>query len=468
MRDNIEQIRSAGADLVIIGNGAPLFASAFQEDLNLDCTVLCDQELTSYRAAGLRRGRVELLSPRVLSNGLRAWQSGARQTGVEGDPWQLGGVFVLRPDGATTFAQRSAEAGDHPSVEDILAALGRDQPALLEEVPNSEFQKLLGKGLSLLVNPTIALSFDRTGFGVHSLAFDPGDLDVDLSQRSCLVTGANAGIGFETALALADLGARVVLGCRSPARGKAAATAIRKQTGNRRVEVLQLDMADTESIREAASKLSKRKLDVVVHNAGLLPDERAESPQGFETTYAVHVVGPYLLTQLLAPTLEKSEDARVILVSSGGMYSQALSTKDLGWEERSYDGVAAYAQTKRMQVVLAENLAGEFAETSITVSSMHPGWAATDGVKTSLPSFWKVMGPLLRTPAEGADTVVWLAAAEPPKGQSGLFWFDRQPRRTHLLPWTQESAATRDVFRRRLEADTAAFLGRRGTRPAKG
>jgi dehydrogenase/reductase SDR family protein 12 len=435
-----------------------MFAQGFREDLELDCLVLTDPALISYRAAGLRRGRVEILSPQMFSNGLRAWQSGARQTGVQGDPWQLGGVFVLRPDGSTSFTQRSTVAGDHAEIDEILEALQPGAPALKESGSSSAAQRLLGNTLSLVVDPTIAFSFDHTGFLIHSLAFEPGDLDVDLSARRALVTGANTGIGFEIAMALADLGAEVLLGCRSVTRGEEAAATIRRTSGNEHVSVVEIDMSDLNTVRDAATALSRQPLDILVHNAGLLPETRCETPQGLETTYAVHVAGPYLLTRLLQPALQRCNDARVVWVSSGGMYSQSLSTEDLDWTARSYDGVAAYAQTKRMQVIIAEELASDLAETDITVSSMHPGWAATDGVKTSLPTFSRVMQPLLRTAAEGADTAVWLAASTSARGRNGLFWFDRAPRRTHFFPWTRESDATRAQFLKHLTETVQPFL----------
>jgi NAD(P)-dependent dehydrogenase (short-subunit alcohol dehydrogenase family) len=108
----------------------------------------------------------------------------------------------------------------------------------------------------------------------------------------------------------------------------------------------------------------------------------------------------------------------------------------------------AYAQTKRMQVVLAELLAAELEDSGVCVNAMHPGWADTPAVRTSLPRFWNVMRRVLRTPAEGADTVVWLAASAAARGQSGRFWFDRQARSTHLLPWTRERPQERHALRR--------------------
>jgi len=134
----------------------------------------------------------------------------------------------------------------------------------------------------------------------------------------------------------------------------------------------------------------------------------------------------------------------VIFVSSGGMYTTKLSLDDVGWTRRPYDGVAAYAQTKRMQVVLTELLAEEWRERGIVCHSMHPGWAATPGVEHALPNFWKHMSGRLRTPAEGADTALWLAVATEPGSSTGDFWFDRARARTHYVPYlTRESASER-------------------------
>jgi len=455
LRDRIGEIRSRGAELAIVGNGAQHFAAAFREDQKLDCPILIDTELCAYRAAGLRRGRVELLSPRLPRNALRALRAGYRQTSVQGDPWQLGGVFVIRPGGELAYRYVSREAGDHPPVDTILEALAEGAPAVAEEAPRGRLEAWLGKGLSALVDPTIVLSFDRTGFRIHSLAFRPEDLDVDLAGRRCLVTGANSGIGFETALALADLGADVVLLCRSAERGEEAARRIREQTGSRAVAVETLDVSSLASVRAAAARLAGAPVDVLVHNAGVLPSERVETPDGLELTWATHVVGPFLLTKLLLPALERSPGARVIWVSSGGMYTRRLNLDDPNWAWRAYDGVVAYAETKRAQVVLAELWARKLARSGVLVNAMHPGWADTPSVRSSISGFYRLTRAILRTPAEGADTVVWLAASEAARAHSGRFFFDREPRRTHLLPFTRESERDRKALWRLCERAAA-------------
>jgi dehydrogenase/reductase SDR family protein 12 len=445
LRERQDEIRARGAELAIVGNGARHFAAAFREDFDLDGPLLVDPELRAYRAAGLRRGRVELLSPRLPRNALRALLGGSRQQGVQGDPWQLGGVFVIRPGGELVFRHASREAGDHPSVDDVLAALDPEAPPVSEQPSVPFWQPWLGRGLTRLVDPTVVLSFDRTGFHVHALAFHPEDLDVDMSGRRCLVTGANSGIGFETSLALADLGAEVVLLCRSPERGAEAAERIRQRTGSSRVSVEVLDVSSLASVREVAARLGTRPVDVLVHNAGVLPDRRSLTAEGLELTFATHVAGPHLLTRLLRPALEFSEDGRVVWVSSGGMYTRRLEVDDPNWSERAdaYDAVVAYAETKRAQVVLSELWAEELRGTSVKVNAMHPGWADTPSVRSSIPRFYRVTRAILRTPAEGADTVVWLAASPRARQHSGRFFLDRAPRRTHYLPFTRESEAER-------------------------
>jgi NAD(P)-dependent dehydrogenase (short-subunit alcohol dehydrogenase family) len=308
---------------------------------------------------------------------------------------------------------------------------------------SSVAQRLLGRVLGAIVDPTIAVSFARPGFRIHALTFDPDDLRVDLTGRRCLVTGGNSGLGYEAALALAHRGATVVLLCRNAERGNAAVAAIRTATGNPSVSAEVLDVSSLAEVRAVAARLRSAPVDVLIHNAGLLPAARIETADGLELTFATHVVGPFLLTQLLRDALAASGDGRVIWVSSGGMYTQRLNLGDVGWRTRPYDGVKAYAETKRAQVVLAELFAEELSPNGVVVNGMHPGWADTPGVRTSLPGFHRIMASFLRTPAEGADTIVWLAASARGRAHTGRFFLDREPRRTHFLPFSRETAEER-------------------------
>ena len=298
---------------------------------------------------------------------------------------------------------------------------------------------MLQRAWDWMLDRTIAFSFDRGGFRRHARRFDPRDLTADMTGRVCVVTGANAGIGRAMAMALAERGADLWMLCRDEDRGNEAVAAVRAATGNPRVWLEVVNVAERDSVRACAARLGSRRVHVLIHNAGVLPAKREVTRDGIELTLATNVVGPFLLTHLLRPTLAAADDARVIFVSSGGMYTQRLSLGDLMWQERDFDGVSAYAQTKRMQIVLAEMMARRLGREGIGVHVMHPGWADTPGVRTSLPSFWRLWRHRLRTPEEGADTAVWLALAARGKLGSGRFWFDRTVQPTHLLPWTREA-----------------------------
>jgi len=280
-------------------------------------------------------------------------------------------------------------------------------------------------------------SFDRLGFERHRRRFRAADLDVGLDGRTCLVTGANSGIGRATSRALAQRGARVVLLCRDRARGEEARDALRRETGNPSVELRLLDVSELGAVRRLAADLGPGPVHALVHNAGVLPDRRILTSEGLELTFATHVAGPHLLTALLADRLRAGR-ARVVWVASGGMYLQRLSLDDLRWDRRPYDGVLAYARTKRMQVVMARLWARRLAGSGVEVHAMHPGWADTPAVRTSLPRFHRVMGPLLRDAEAGADTVIWLVVNPSLPGPTGSFWFDRERQWTHVLPWTWE------------------------------
>jgi NAD(P)-dependent dehydrogenase (short-subunit alcohol dehydrogenase family) len=294
-----------------------------------------------------------------------------------------------------------------------------------------------------LLDASIVFSFDRTGFLRHAAAWVGEQEERSLADLVCLVTGANSGIGRATALELARRGARVWLLCRSETRGAAARDAIRRESGNDAVELSVMDVSDLNSVTHCVQGFPERQVDLLVHNAGALPAQLAFTAEGIESTFATNVVGPHLLTRLLEERLGASADARVVFVSSGGMYPARLSCRDVDWEKRRFDGVRAYSQTKRMQVVLSELYAERWKGSTRTCHAMHPGWADTPAVRTSIPRFHAVMSALLRTAEQGADTIVWLATSPPERIGSGLFFFDRAPRTTHLLPFTHEEDAER-------------------------
>jgi len=300
------------------------------------------------------------------------------------------------------------------------------------------------RGLRPVTDPAAFYSFNRMGFEVNRLGFEPDDLPRDAGGRIALVTGANSGIGFATSLELVRRGFDVWMLCRDATRGAEARDAVARACGHARVYLGVVDVSSLESIRRLSESLPAFRVDVLVHNAGVLPHRKSLTPDGFELTFATNVLGPFALTGLLVERLSRSEDARVIFVASGGLYLQRLTPALFDVDADRFDGTRAYANAKRAQVVLAHLLAERLSPTRpITFASMHPGWADTVAVRTSLPRFHSVMQRVLRTPEQGADTVVWLAASQRPRGTLGTFWFDRRAAPEYPIPWTRESPAAR-------------------------
>jgi dehydrogenase/reductase SDR family member 12 len=278
-------------------------------------------------------------------------------------------------------------------------------------------------------------SFSRIGPAVRRRLADWTPVtDLPGAGRTVLVTGANSGLGLATAHGLAAAGAAVRLLVRSDAKGAETAAHLRVRSPEVDVAWYVADLADLASVRRVAEEIqtAEPRLDALINNAGAMFERREVTEEGIERTIALHVAGPHLLTTLL---LDRLAGGRVVWVSSGGMYTQRLDVDRLQ-SPTDYAPATAYARAKRAQVVLAREWQRRVgAEQGIAFHAMHPGWALTPGVETSLPAFRKVMGPLLRTPEEGADTSVWLALS-PAADRGGAFWLDRRPRSTVRLPAT--------------------------------
>jgi dehydrogenase/reductase SDR family member 12 len=285
--------------------------------------------------------------------------------------------------------------------------------------------------------------YTRIGYRIRSRGWTPLPR---MEGKVVLITGATSGLGLAAADGFARLGATVWLAVRNRERGEDARARILKHLGEAVVDLGLCDLSRLDSVRQFAERFTAEapRLDVLVNNAGVLTQERECSADGIELTLATNVIGPFLLTQLLIPMLERSAPSRIVNVSSGGMYTQKLRAGDLQNEHGDFDGPTAYARTKRAEVVLSEMWAQRLAGTGVRVHAMHPGWADTPGVRSSLPRFYRATRPLLRSPHQGADTIVWLGAAAEPAETSGGFWHDRRRRPTHLLPGTRETEEERD------------------------
>ncbi|OWA54192.1 Dehydrogenase/reductase SDR family member 12 [Hypsibius exemplaris] len=286
------------------------------------------------------------------------------------------------------------------------------------------------------------LEFTKGGFNRAKMSFKDQEMSSSCEDKIFLVTGANNGIGRATAADFARRGGTVHLVCRNEERCAEAAASFRKINPKANIFEHTVDMSVCQEVQDFTERFNKvfGKVDVLVNNAGVLLNERTETEGNhLEKSFATNVLGTYACTVGLLPSLEKSEDPRVITVSSGGMYLEKLDLSDLQ-SERSFDGSRAYSQQKRQQVVMMEQFAMK--HPGILFLSMHPGWVDTPGVQTSLPTFHKLLHSFLRSPEEGADTTVWLATIPRTHAalHNGAFYFDRKEAAKHLpLAWTRSS-----------------------------
>jgi len=288
----------------------------------------------------------------------------------------------------------------------------------------------------------------------------PADPDAgSLTGRHVVVTGATSGIGEAMVTSFATLGATVHVLGRNPEKVRRVVAEVRRaQPAADLVEEV-CDVSDLDAVRVWCDDLAGRvdALHGVVHNAGLVSEERTETAQGHEMTLAVHVLGPHLMTERLLPLLEQGPGS-VVWMSSGGMYSAGLRSDPdtIEYRDGDFKGLRAYARTKRMQVEIADAWSHRLSKRSgqrvsepggrVLVESCHPGWAATPGVSDSLPGFDRVMGPLLRDATSGGDTAVWLVATRPDSRGTHHFWHDRAIRPTTYPFQRRPDPARRRAF----------------------
>jgi NAD(P)-dependent dehydrogenase (short-subunit alcohol dehydrogenase family) len=298
---------------------------------------------------------------------------------------------------------------------------------------------------------TVAPSFSRIGIEVRRWLEDWG-APPRMDGQAAVVTGSTSGIGLATATALAARGATVTIVGRDGERAEAARRVV-AAAGRGPVYVDIVDMADPDAVGAFAAGVARRhrELAVLIHNAGALTRTYRRTARGTEHTVATQVLGPYVLTARLAPLLWRSPRSTIVTVTSGGMYTQRFDLDRLEMGPHDYDGVVAYARAKRADVVLAQAWADHFERYGVASYATHPGWVDTPGLQAGLPRFRALWRPLLRTPAEGADTIVWLAAGGPaadaerlgmPVPCAGLF-HDRRLRSVDRFP--VRPAASRDA-----------------------
>ena len=286
--------------------------------------------------------------------------------------------------------------------------------------------------------------FTRAGYRTGRRTWAP--MSTDMAEKHVVLTGASAGLGFETAVALLEAGATLTLVIRDPNKVTSMQAALQERTGRQADRVELADLSLLSQVNALSERLlsANRPIDVLINNAGALFNDYCQTSEGIETSAALLLLSPWRLTEAVHPLLAHHDTpARVINVVSGGMYTQKLQCESLVMSEDDYRGSVAYARAKRALTVLTELWSAQWRDDRIVVNAMHPGWADTPGVQGALPGFRRLTHRVLRSSQEGADTIVWLARAREADKTSGQLFLDREPRTTHLRQRTLESAEER-------------------------
>lgn len=269
-----------------------------------------------------------------------------------------------------------------------------------------------------------------------------------MEGKTCIVTGASSGIGKATALGLAKMGATVVTVSRNEAEGRAAQEDIQKGSGNNSVDLLVADLSSLDAVRNLAARFKEkhRKLHVLVNNAGTFFTKRHETIDGLEMTFVVNYLSRFLLTHLLLDVLKDSAPSRIVEVAGAYHTKGQINFDDLQ-SERDYNGMKANAQSKLANVLFTHELARRLKGTGVTINCLHPGIVATKLIESDrdYPSFLKALyrlfKPFIKTPEQGAETVLYLATSPEVAEVSGEYFVDKKAVKSSPASYDEDLAA---------------------------
>ncbi|MBN3282445.1 RDH13 dehydrogenase, partial [Polyodon spathula] len=275
-----------------------------------------------------------------------------------------------------------------------------------------------------------------------------------ITGKTVVITGANTGIGKETARELARRGGRIIMCCRDMVKCENAAKEIRGETLSHNVYARHLDLASIKSIREFANNINKEeeRVDILINNAGIMRCPHWQTEDGFEMQFGVNHLGHFLLTNLLLDKMKRSAPSRIINVSSLAHVVGEMDFNDLNWEKKKYNTKVAYCQSKLANVLFTKELARQLQGTGVTVNALHPGVVETElgrhtGMHQSQFSS-TVLGPLfyllVKSPNQGAQPSIFLAVAEEVDGVSGKYFDvlkEKEP-----APQAQDAEAARQLW----------------------
>uniref|UniRef100_A0A3P9IAR0 Si:ch211-107o10.3 n=1 Tax=Oryzias latipes TaxID=8090 RepID=A0A3P9IAR0_ORYLA len=292
----------------------------------------------------------------------------------------------------------------------------------------------------LLQYPTTIAVVTLTGVGLFAfkrwMAGGVCCSKVRLDGKTVLITGANTGIGKETAVDLAQRGARVIMACRDMERANKAAEDVRKRSGNGNVIVKKLDLASLESVRHLSKEVlaSEERLDILINNAGIMSCPQWKTEDGFEMQFGVNHLGHFLLTNCLLDLLKKSTPSRIVNVSSLAHEKGEIYFDDINLE-KDYHPWKSYRQSKLANVLFTRELAKRLEGTGVTTYSLHPGVIKTELGRHFLPTIplwkrvlYKPFSFFIKSSSQGAQTTIYCAVEEKLQNESGLYYSDCAPK----------------------------------------
>ena len=264
-----------------------------------------------------------------------------------------------------------------------------------------------------------------------------------MQGKICLVTGANSGIGMATALGLAQMGATVVMVCKDRTKGEAAQNEVKAKSGNDSVDLLLADLSSQQSIRQLAEDFKQRytQLHVLINNAGVYNLSRRETVDGLEMTFAVNLLAPFLLTNLLLDVIKASAPARIVNVSSDSHEAGYINLEDLQ-SKKNYRAMRTYGQSKLALVLFSYELARRLQGTGVTVNCLHPGFVATNIAQGNLPPLARAAVKFIlsffgTSPEEGAKTSIYLASSPDVEGVTGKYFVKNVPKRSTPISYDE-------------------------------
>ena len=266
--------------------------------------------------------------------------------------------------------------------------------------------------------------------------------NIDMNGKVVMITGANSGIGKETAIELAKMGANIVMVCRSRERGEKALEKIKEMANSEKIELLIADLADQSSIRKMVERFKKShdKLHVLINNAGVMLSKRTTTPEGYERTFAINHLGHFLLTNLVLDMLKASSPARIINVSSSAHKFAKLNFDDID-NEHKFSGFRTYANSKLFNILFSYELARRLEGTEVTVNALHPGVIRTNLGKDNTNKLIRLLSTIFRlfmmSSKKGARTTVYLANSPDVENVNGKYFVNRKQKKSSKISFEQ-------------------------------